>query len=690
MEIRDWITVSPDNTVTIRVAQMEMGQGATTTMAQLLAEELGVDWSTLKTEPISIRTHLLRGKVYGRTRTDASRGVRESQELLRKCGAQIRSMFLRAGSERLGVPISELAAANSTITHTPTGRQLTYGELAAAAATLVPPDWSSLELKSPDKWSVIGKPLERLDVPAKVDGSAIYGIDVNLPGMKYAAIAMCPVFGGSLKSYRAPDLFDNSGILKILEVDRHGRPEAIAVVADQWWQAKKACETIVIEWDAGPWGTADSESLFVRMQGALKGPSQRVLQSTGDVEAALSSARQILEAEYFVPYLEHATMEPMNCTALVTDDRFEVWVPTQAPERAIKVAAETAGLPVKKGELHPTQIGGGFGRRLETDFVAQAVQIAKAMKGTPIKLLWSREDTTRHSFYRPANLSRLTGGIDTQGDISAWAHRIVASSEDEVLHHLGSKQFLQAIPNILVDTVVMPCHVPEGLMRSVGLATHGFVTLCFIDELARSAGKDPYQFQRDLLDPRKAREVRPGKISPEARAARLRRVLDEAARKSGWGKPPGPNRGRGISALEYADANFSVVVEVTLDGEGWLTVDRAIVVGDPGFLVNPDIAEAQIEGSIAFGLTSALYGEITIEQGAVVQRNFDDYRILRVNEMPKVETHWLLSREPPWGGLGEIVVALVAPALTNAIYDAGGPRIRSLPIKNHKLVHRQH
>ena len=384
-------------------------------------------------------------------------------------------------------------------------------------------------------------------------------------------------------------------------------------------------------------------------------------------------------------------MEPMNCTALVTDDGFEVWASTQAPENALDAAAEAAGLPVSEGNLHVTQIGGGFGRRLELDYVAQAVQIAKAMKGTPIKLIWSREDTTRHGFYRPPNLSRLRGAIDSHGNATAWSHRIVATSSSVTLGLLGATRLPYPIPNILVDLVVKQCHVPEGKMRAVGLAAQGFFTQCFMDELARAAGTDSYRYQRTLLDPERIPETasKPHKISPKARVARLRAVLDEAARKSNWDHPLGRNRGRGIAALQYADAFFAVVVEVTLDGKGWFSADRVVVAADTGFLVNPDIADAQVEGSVAFGLTSALYGEITIDKGSVVQANFNDYRILRVDEMPKVETHWVLSRQGPWGGLGEPVVAAVVPALVNAIYDAGGPRIRALPLKNHEILPRK-
>jgi len=702
VEIHNWITVAPDSTTTIRIARMEMGQGVMTSMAQLLAEELAVDWSKVRTETISIRTQLSRGGVYGETDTRASRAVRRSQMLLRTCGAQIRTMFIQAAGDRLGVSESELVAENSVVTHIQTGRRLTYGELASAAAKLAVPDPKSVMLKEPQDWIYIGKSIPRVDAPAKIDGTAVYGIDVKIPGMKHAAIAMSPVFGSELKSCDANDALSRPGVLKVVEIkaiEAKGkkavsvtdRIDAVAVVADHWWQAKMSVEAMAKDWDAGDWASIDSVALLADMRAGLEGAPGKIIHQTGDVEAAMASAKQILEADYFVPYLEHATMEPINCTALVTDDSFEVWAPTQVPEGALAVAAEVAGLPVSKGDLHVTQIGGGFGRRLNSDFVAQAVQIAKAMKGTPVKLLWSREETTRHGFYRPANLSRFRGALDSDGRIASWTHRIVAPSDSKILGQLGSSRFVHAIPNMLVDLVVRPCHVPEGQMRGVGVTTHAFTTQCFMDELARAAGKDPYKFQRALLDPDRvpAERSKPNKPSPRSRAIRLRAVLDEAARKAGWGDRLGPNRGRGIAALEYADAFFTVVVEVTLDGKGWFKTDRVVVAADPGFLVNPDGAEAQVEGSVVFGLTSALYGEITIEKGRAVQGNFNDYRMLRINEMPRVETHWLLSRRSPWGGLGEPVVAAVIPALVNAIYDAGGPRIRSLPLKNHNISPRK-
>ena len=492
VEIHNWITIKPDNTTTIRIARMEMGQGVMTSMAQLLAEELAVDWSKVTTEFISIRDQLSRGGIYGRTVTRSSNSVRESEALLRICGAQIRTMLVRAAAERLDVQASELTAENSVVTHRPTGRSLTFGELASAAAEIAVPETHSVKLREPQEWTLIGKSVPRVDVPAKVDGTAVYGIDVVLPGMKHAAIAMNPVFGQRLKSYGTEEVLSRPGIIKVVPIETGGNTSAVAVVADHWWHAKAAVDAMAKDWDAGAWGTTDSAAIVTNMRAGLDGRPDEILRQDGDVEAAFASAAQVVEADYSVPYLEHATMEPMNCTALVTDDGFEVWASTQAPENAIDAAAEAAGLPVSEGNLHVTQIGGGFGRRLESDFVAQAVQIAKAMKGTPIKLIWSREDTTRHGFYRPPNLSRLRGAIDSHGNATAWSHRIVATSSSVTLGFLGAARLPYPIPNILVDLVVKQCHVPEGQMRAVGLAAQGFFTQCFMDELARAAGTDSY------------------------------------------------------------------------------------------------------------------------------------------------------------------------------------------------------
>jgi isoquinoline 1-oxidoreductase subunit beta len=695
VEVYNWIVVAPDNTITMRIAQTEMGQGTMTAMAQLLAEELEVKWSKVRTAFISITADVARTNIYGRTDTVGGEGVGRSQLLLRTCGAQIRTMFLQAASKRFGVPESELAAKDSAIIHSPTGRKLTYGELALDAAKVVVPDPNSVKLKRQKDWTCIGKSVERVDIPSKVNGTAIFGIDVRLPGMKHAAIAMSPVFGGKLKSYDARAALSRHGVSKVIEIAGNdaGIVDAVAVVADDWWQAKIAIDAMPKEWDGGEWSMTESRSLLADLQGGLARPADKILRNTGDVEVAMQSAAQIFEATYFVPYLEHATMEPINCTAVVTQDGFEVWAPTQLPVSALKAAAAAAGVPEDKGKLHVTQLGGGFGRRQKSDFVVQAVNIAKAIHGTPVKLLWTREDTMRHGFYRPMCLSRARGGLDASGGLIAWSQRIVAPSDDPVFTEFGAYSLLYAIPNMRVDLVVKQSCVREGPLRGVGFGMHSFTNQCFMDELARAAGRDTYECQRALLDPdRTPADVPPATvgeqltddISPSTRAARLRAVLDEAAEKAGWRYPLAPSRGRGIAAQELAGGFYAVVVEVTLDAHAWFKVDRIVVVGDPGLLANPDNATAQIQGAIAFGLTSAIYGEITLKNGRVVEGNFDDYQLLRVDEMPEVEVHWILGGQF-WGDVAQSVTTIIPPALTNAIYDAGGPvsdRFRSRTTKS--------
>ncbi len=690
-ELYNWVVIAPDNTITIRIAQMEMGQGTMTAMAQLLAEELEADWRTVKTEFISIAAHLQRDKVYGRTRTASSLGVKLSEPVLRAAGAQIRAMLLEAAARRFGVPASELTAEGSAVRHAATGRELRYGQLAAEAGHSAVPDPTSVRLKKPRDWKLIGKSVPRLDIPSKLDGSAVFGIDTSIPGMKHAAIAMSPVFGGRLISYDSEAALARTGVRQVVELGEEG---AVAVIADDWWQARSAIDAMPIEWDAGAAAAPDSAAILADLRNGLDALPESVLRDDGQVDAALASAAQRLEAEYFVPYLEHATLEPMNCTALVTDDRFEVWAPTQVPETAIGIAAEAAGLEVSRGELHPTLMGGGFGRRQISDYVRQAVLIAKAMKGTPVKLLWSREDTTRRGPFRPTSLSRLRASLDASGRPTAWWHRIAAHSVSPVQSSYGADALLYAVPNMRVDLAVREPRVPEAPMRGVAFSMNCFVTQSFVDELAAAGGADAYGFQRVLLEPAAMRDHLPPSVFPDfdgltpaVRAARLRAVLDKAAEEAGWGKPLGPNRGRGIAVNEEGTSYFAVVAEVTLDGEGWFSADRVVVAGDPGFLVNPDAATAQVEGSVAFGLTSAMYGEITIRDGATVESNFHDYRMLRLDEMPEVEVHWVLNRDV-WGGVGEAAASAVVPALTNAIYDAGGPRIRALPLKNHRIVPR--
>lgn len=710
VELVNWIVIAPDNTVTLRLAQVEMGQGAMTSQLQFIAEELEVDWSKIKVEYVTAQDNLKRNNVYGRLNTGASLGTRLKQQQLREAGAMARIMLLKAAAAKLNAPEAELVAENSTVTHKPSGRKLTYGELAADAAMIKPPEVSALKLKEPKDWKVIGKPIKRLDVAMKVNGTAIFGIDVQVPGMKYAAIMTSPVFGGKLKSYDASAALSRPGVLKVVEVKGGAErfvaqmDDGIAVVADTWWQAKSALDAMPKEWDSGAFATANSDSYFKALAKSTDKP--KVLRNEGDVDAALKSAAKVVEAEYFHPYIENANMEPMNATALVTDDKFVVWVPTQGPETALDVASKVSGLPKEKGEVNVMMLGTGFGRRTREDYTSQAVAIAKAMKGTPIKLVWTREETTRKSYYQGASIAKMRAGLDAQGNVTAWDHALLSPDGGEG-NGAGALSVLYGIPNVRLSLLGAPWAVPLGAVRGVAYSPNSFFVQSFVDELAVAAGKDSYQFQRALFDPAKTppgveepsyekrRNLAPGMSNagfkqyrtPADRALRMRNALDDVAKRADWGKPLGPNRGRGIAIEEETESVTAEVVEVTLDGAGWFAVDRVVAVADSGFVANSNIAESQIEGSIVFGLTAALYGEITVQNGRVVQGNFDDYQMLRISEMPKVEVH-LAPDGKGWGGLGEIAVGPVKAALANAIYDAGGPRLRSQPLKNENIVKR--
>lgn len=697
-ELFEWIRLAPDNTATLRVAQVEMGQGTNTTMAQLLAEELELDWSTIKTEFVPLADHQAKDHLFGRTDTLASLGVHQSHLMLRIAGAQLRQMLLTAAAQRFGVPVDEIAANDSIALHRASGRHATYADLASAAVKIRPPRPSALTLKDPKNWKIIGRALKPLDLQAKVDGSARYGIDVQLPGMLHAAILSSPRIGGTLKSYDASVISGRPGVLKVLEVKGGeaglvpGMNDGIAVIANNWWRAKSALDLLPVQWDPGRGDGLDSARILEDFRAVLGSAPVKILRNDGDAQTALASAAKTFDAEYFVPLLEHATMEPMNATALVTDDRFEIWAPTQRPEHALQIAAAITGLPASQGEIHVTLLGGGFGRRQNGDFVSQAVQIAKQMKGTPVKLTWSREETMRHSFYRPASLSRLRGGWNAGGDLIAWTHRIVCQSPNPAYSSFGADSLLYAIPNFSVDLVTREGAIPLGPMRSISYGQNCFPTQCFADEVARAAGKDSYRAARALLDPAKALWHIPAgqlvdNMTTAKRTARLRAVLDLAAAKSDWDVPASQNQGRGIATEEQANSYFACVATVTLDGAGWFKVDRVVIAVDAGHIVNPVNARAQIEGAVAYGLSAALYGEINLRNGSVVEGNFDTYPVLRLAEMPEVDVHFIESRGY-WGGVGEPATAVVMPAIANAIYDAGGPRIRSLPLAKHKIMPR--
>jgi len=562
------------------------------------------------------------------------------------------------------------------------------------------PDARSVRLKEAKDWRHVGQSVQRLDLPGKVVGAGVFGIDVQLDGMGFAAVAACPYFGGSPRVVATKALAEQPGVRQVLVLDEPallaaGSQRAVAVIARNWWDAKRALDSIPIEWDV-PFRLED-ETISAQLLAGLEGAPYRVLRRDGDPAEALQQAAGTFEADYVFPYLEHGALEPMNATAVVRDDGFEVWAPTQAPEEALRVAAAIAGMPVETGRLHPTQMGGGFGRRLHSDAIAQAVAVAKTMRGTPVKLVWSREETMRHGIYRQSAMVRMRAGFDANGRLAAWTHRISGQTKDDshamVNSTYGADSILFSIPNILVDWAAEPLGVPVGLMRGVGNSIDVFAIQSFLDELAHQAGSDAYRFQRALLDPATTPHEVPllefDQPLPSAeRAGRLRAVLDEAAKRSNWDTPMPRGRGRGIAAHEYQGGFYAVVVEVTLDGHGSLKVDRVLVVADVGMLGNPHNAEAQVEGGVAFGLSSALYGRISFEDGMVQQGNFDTYELLRADAMPDVQIHWITDRQF-WGDVSQGAVSVVPPALTNAIYDAGGPRIRKLPVCDHALLPRE-
>ena len=673
-EITAWIVIEPDDTVIIRVAKSEMGQGSFTALPMLVAEELECDWSKVRAEFAPPHENRRRDRAWGNMSTGASRSISASQNDLRRAGATAREMLIAAAAAQWGVPAGECAASNSTIAHRASGRSVTFGRIAAAAADIAPP--AQVALKDPKDWKLIGSRQGRLDVPDKITGKPIYAIDVRLPNMLYAAIVQCPVFKGTLKSVDETKLAGMKGIRRVVK-----QPDAVAVVADSWWRAKKAAEMLPVSWDFG--ANADVSSAMIRenVLGGLSAGDARVGRKDGDVDGALARAAKRIEADYEAPFLGHATMEPQNCTAHVTPDRVEIWVPTQDGETALAIAADAAGVPFSQVVVHKMMLGCGFGRRgIFQDFVRQAVLIAKEVD-QPVKLVWTREEDTRHDFYRPVAAARMTAGLDADGTPIAWKIRtagqsIIAAVSPRVMQFGVDRNFLQGLledmpyelPNYLVDFAMRNTHVPVGVWRSVNHSQNAFFKESFIDEMAHAARTDPYLFRRKLLQ-HKTKDLA---------------VLDAAATRAGWGTPAPSGVFRGIALHGSQNSICAQVVEVSVADNGKLRVHRVVSAIDAGHVVNPLTVELQTESAIVYGLTAALYGEITIERGRVVQSNFDDYPMLRLAEMPRVETV-ILASGGFWGGVGETPVPPLAPALCNAIFAATGKRIRSLPLKNHDL-----
>ncbi len=675
-EINAWIVIRPDDTVIIRVARSEMGQGVLTALPMLVAEELACDWRKVVPEQVAAADNLRLRRVWGDMATNASRSISASQLGLRQAGAIAREMLIAAAAERWGVPAQECRAANSVITHLPSARSVTYGTIAEAAAAMPPP--AHVELKSPKDWSLIGTPQKRREIEDKVTGAPIYGIDVRLPNMLYAAIRQCPVFGGRVRSVDASKLAGRRGVRQLVRL-----ATAVAVVAESWWQAEQAVAGLPVSWDLGEGADASSSTIEAALRAALAS-ADGIGRSEGDAAAALAAAPRRVEAEYAIPLLAHATMEPQNCTAQVTAEGVEIWVPTQDAETALATAADAAGVGRSMVVVHCTMLGGGFGRRgAIQDFVRQAVLIAKAADA-PVKLLWSREEDVARSFYRPCALARLTAGLDADGMPRALHARVagmslLAAMVPEMKTAID-RNFLQnfledmpyAIPNYLADYAVRSSHVPVGILRSIYYSQNAFFKESFIDEIAHAGERDPYALRRALL-----------RNEPRHLA-----VLDAAAMRAGWGSPTAPGVFRGIAINAACDSICAQVVEVSVNAAGAIRVHRVVSAIDCGHVLNPLMVEQQTQGAIVFALTAALFGEITIEEGCVQQRNFNDYRMLRMAEMPVVETLVMPCDDASgsiWGGVGEPPVAPLAPALCNAVFAATGRRIRALPLKNHDL-----
>jgi isoquinoline 1-oxidoreductase beta subunit len=672
-EIDAWIAIDPDDSILIRYPRSEMGQGSMTALPMIVTEELHCDWSKVRVEYASANRNVRENKLYGPMVSAGSRTVRGTQKKMQQVGASARERLIAAAAARWNVPTSECTAALSVITHDPSGRTLRYGELTADAAKIKLAQEPAI--KTPDKFTFIGKPMPRIDVVYKIDGSAKFGIDAQLPGMVFAAINACPVPGGKLKDVDDSALAGAPGVLQVVRLD-----SAVAAVAEgSYWRAKQALARLQPEWDVGAAGSVDSDQLSQAFHTALN-ETMATARNDGDVDQAMSGAAKTFEAIYETPYLSHSPMEPMNATVHLQPDRLDVWVGTQAADEATEAAAKASGLEPEQVYVHNGFVGGGFGRRDASDEIIQAIAIAKVVQ-KPVKLVWTREEDTRQDKFRPHAVVAFKAAAGSDGLPSAWSMRVVTSSiyasvgrktspdkpEPQATAGLANNGY--KVPNTRVEALIKNTHLPVWFWRAPGANQHVFAIESFLDEIASASGLDPYQVRRKLL------EGKPDWL----------KVLDTAAERGDWGKPLPRGTARGIAICEDDDSLCAQVAEVTVRPNGDVKVNRVTIALDTRYMVNPLTIAEQAEGSVIFGLTAALYGKITIKGGVPVQGNFDTYRMVRLAEAPKIDVHLVPSGGKVWGGAGEAATPPIAGAVANAIFAATGKRIRTLPIMDHDL-----
>lgn len=679
-EVNAWVVIQPNEQVVIRIARSEMGQGTLTGLAQLVAEELECDWAKVTTEYPTPGQSFARKRPWGNFATGGSQGIRGSQDYVRKGGASARLMLVQAAANEWKVQPGDCKVAKGVITHVASARTTTYGKVAAAAAKLTPP--TEVALKDPKDWQIAGKRIARLDTVDKTTGKLVYGMDISMPSMLNAAVMDCPVFGGKLKSFDDASVLKRPGVKKVIRVG----DSAVAVVADTWWRAKTALDALKVEWDEGSNAKLSSETFAEVLKVGLTAKDAVVGATVGDAPAAIAKAARTIEAVYSYPHQNHACMETMNATVRWTAELCEVWVPTQNGEAAHAVAAEAAGLPPGKVEVYKLPLGGGFGRRGGTDYVRQAVSIAKQMPGTPVKMIWSREEDMAHGQYHPITQCRMVAGLDDKGDIAGLHMRISGQSilaglrpeairdgKDPVVFqglNLGGAESAigYTIPHLLVDHAMRNPHVPPGFWRGVNLNQNAIYLESFIDEIAHATQQDPLVLRRKLM----------------AKHPKHLAVLEAVAKHVGWDRPAEKGVFRGLAQTHGFGSYVAACAEVSVSKDGDLKIHRIVAATDCGHAVNPQQIEAQVEGSFVYGLGAALYQECTVKDGRIVETNFHQYPSLKLADMPKVET-LILASGGFWGGVGEPTIAVAAPAVLNAIFAATGKRIRDLPLKNHSL-----